>query len=294
MNLSEHKTAGAVTNLKLALIPSSTMDLVSLGATEHEFERNSRLTLMAERDDTDIALDDELLAEAFELSQQAAESAVHNLTPIDVLGEFMPRIAPSTTNSSSAELSSTTPPTSMSIHNEAAADVSEDATLASTEDNTLLWGLGASFEVHEAPQEFVKKPRVQRRRSYDLPAFSKLPPWAQLAVLAGISLCLASAFCCAQVLAQALSSHLRHTLSSEATETFQSWYFSTVPRMSPWKRVAALVNGFVWLVSLFHPVVPGCPRIDVEQPRHADQAPQDDVCLAGIFGSRWIAAAAHA
>ena len=140
----------------------------------------------------------------------------------------------------------------MSIHDEAAADVSDDATRATTEDDTILWGMGMAFGDTVNSSLASYKQQQRRSRHIAIPTFMHLPTWLQCCVLAALVLCLTLAVHWAQSSAQAISWHLSGVLKGSVgdSRSFQSRYFTTVPHMARWKRVVALVNGGMWLVSL--------------------------------------------
>jgi hypothetical protein len=199
--------------------------------------------------------DEDILAEAFEQSQRAAESAVNVLSPNDVLVQYLPPTTLTAATSDLTALSSNTPLTSMSIHNEAAADVSDNATQASTDEATLLWGMGAVFGGTSAPQAGQLSKASRPNRAFVAPAFKELPLWLRVGFIVVIMSAFAMAFYFIRLMiTDAIAFQSSGNLSQvhEQNNTFGSTYFHTLPQISQWKRHALLINGLIWLTSLLH------------------------------------------
>lgn len=197
--------------------------------------------------------DEDLLAEAFAQLQRAAESAINDLTPDEVLGQYFPPRTSVAATSDTTGLSSRTLPTSMDIHNEAGAGVSDTATRGSMEDDTFLWGVGTVFGGLSEPPIARSKNKIRVKRPFAAPTFLELPPWLRVSLLMTGILSLTSVTCCARSLVQVTRSPVAGVFGLELHQnaTFQSTYFRTLPQASSWKRHTMILNGGIWLHSLF-------------------------------------------
>jgi hypothetical protein len=195
------------------------------------------------------------LADAFERSQREADSAMNELSPEEVLVQYLPSSAASIESSDATTLPPSTPPTSMSIHNEAAADVSDIATRASTDEATLLWGIGNVFGGSSALPDTQSRKAGKVRRHLIALDFHELPPWLRTGfVLLGMLVLTLALHGLRLIIADviAFTSFVDVDPAKGQSTTFQATYFHTLPQSSLWKRLAILINGLIWLVSLFH------------------------------------------
>jgi hypothetical protein len=188
---------------------------------------------------------------------------VDSHTPEELLGTYFPSISPTassgrTSNERSTpsaghnqQSSSHTAPTSIGIHNEVRAGVSDNATRGSSYIDPYIWGIGMGFSGISL-QPSTRQQKTGSTMPTRLPVFAQLPVWLRFSVFVIPSTLLILATYCIHTFLMSSSSPFGDVLRSrpQRNQSFRSTYFPTLSQADTWKRIVMSLNGIVWLSSV--------------------------------------------
>ncbi|KIW07795.1 uncharacterized protein PV09_01719 [Verruconis gallopava] len=197
------------------------------------------------------AAEDDGFTEVFAQLQAAAQEAMNSRTPEDVLEEYFP-MQSSTLPPSGTRSPTKTRPTSISIHDEALADVSEIASGGTLEiDDPLFWGLGANA----GPGRWAGRQKTTRlSNQLTLPAFAQLPTWVRIFVAQVAVGSVVLAVYGLRELLECIRIQVANVSAHHAPQDASFWttYFPRLTKVSGCKAVAMSLNGLIWLCSAVH------------------------------------------
>jgi hypothetical protein len=199
--------------------------------------------------------DDDLFDDVFAQSDQAAAAAIESQTPEEVLGEYVPgnSSTASTVGTSNRQPSIQTAPTSIGIHNEVAADVSDIATFGQSEDEVVVWGAGSGFG--DGPFRPTTRRKTGRApKTTTMPTFAQLPTWFRICVYCTVFMLLALATSSIDSFMRGMTSPMTNVLGGtlQQNATFRTTYFSTLSRVPTWRRIPMSLIGILWLSSVVY------------------------------------------